>query len=492
MLHYALRAKRCTAPVKREMLTPLSHLLFKISAHDLNRGYIMNNFNNNGNKLLDKISDLDPKLITDADKKPHKTSKLLIGITSGMATVAAAAVIAVAAGKIPTKVPPVVDTSDPSSSYSNSDYSENSSSEIVDSSSSGSVSDSQSDPPKLDFSKYKDLPKISSKNYAVTGAGTMYYDDMYSWELDHSSPWKGAELETMPVYMSGSTEIPDLDKMYARVKEIAAALGIPENSLTITDNYVDMSGSIEQQRKLGKEAGASDEEIEEVIDRMIRSTMSMVYVEAEADGITIRLDASYAASIHFDEPLKLPDGYNFAADAAAEEKNAVLNYLAERYKELMGYVDPLPGQNTSLSGLYCGFIYEADGELTEQIVNYWINSTEFMIEENALNVIWIYSDDALTKLADYPILTVEQAEAFLKSNKYNADERMPADVKIVKTDMVYRNLPGSTAVMPYYKFYVETDEEPHDSCGLVCKIYTIAAVPEEFIDMETKDYGVRA
>lgn len=453
----------------------------------------MNN-SNNGNKLLDKISDLDPELITDADKTPRRRSKLLIGITSGMATVAAAAMIAVAANKLPTKVPPVVDTSDPISS------SDTGSSDTVDSNSgSGSGSNSQSDqpvisdpandPPKLDFSKYKDLPKISTGDYNISGMGkapTTY--DVRSRELEVSSPWKNAELETMPVYMSSSTELSNIEKMYARAKEIAAALGIPENELTITDNYQDMTSAIEYQRKAGKEAGDSDEEIEEVIRNMIRAVMGMTFVDAQADGVSIQLDGACKATISFDEPAELPEGCRLSINATAEEEAAALNWLADKYKALTGYSKPAAGYARGIGS----YIYESDGEPSGQIVNYWINKTTFEVDEDTGELeITVFSDYTLEKLADYPILTAAQAETILKSNKYDAENRMSADAKIVKTELVYDNHAAVTAVIPYYEFYVQTDETPK-SDGLVCKVYTIPAVPEEFIDMETRDYGVWA
>lgn len=447
--------------------------------------------NNNGRNLLDKMSEADPKLIADAYKKPHRKSRLFIGLTSGMATVAAAAMIAVAAGQSPAPNPPVVNdpisssgTSTPGTGDSNSNISNNSGT-------SSTQAPVVNDPPELDFSKYKDLPKISVNDIDLSAMGGGSTTHLNYADLEIRSPWNGEELETMPVYMSGSTEIPDIDKMYARVKEVAAALGISADKLEITDNYSgheDLSSSIEYQRELGKQAGATDEEIEEVINRMIRSIMSMVSVEAYADGITIQLDSAYCAYIRFDEGIELPEGYNFTSSATAEERAEALSYLADRYKELIGYTDPTPGQNE-----FEGSLYDADGDLTQQIVNYWINTTQFRIGNSGkLQVIRICTDDGCKKLADYPVLTAAQAEAILKSSRYSDRDRMPSDAKIVKTDLVYSNNPGSTAVMPYYEFYVEIENNPVFGNELTCDVYTIAAVPEEFIDVDTADYGVRA
>ncbi|MCH5208152.1 MAG: hypothetical protein J1F04_04660 [Oscillospiraceae bacterium] len=457
--------------------------------------------NDNGKNLLEKITDLDPELIAGAEKKPRRISNLFIGITSGMATLAAAALIAVAVNhNLPAK-PPIVDTnsSAPSSgTSSDSGASSSSGSDSATDSSSGksSVQEPASDPPQLDFSEYSYLPKISTKNYSVTGYGSggglIDYEGMYLWELDYSSPWKGADLKTMPVYMSDSTEIPDLDRMYARVKEIAAALGISEDKLTITDTYHDMTDTIEQHRKWGEEAGDPPEEIEALIDRMVRQVMSMVEVEAVGEGISICLNTAYEAIIDFDEPIELPREYNFSNSATAEEKEAVMSYLAERYKALTGYGDSVSVRPEA----YGGYVYDANGDITQQIVNYWINSTDFYIDNNTGKLEWIrvQSDSALENLDNYPILTSGQAEAILKSNKYDGDNRMPADANILKTEMVYYNMAGSTAVIPYYEFYVESDKDYFSSSGydVICKVYTIAAIPEEFIDMETTDYGVRA
>ena len=462
--------------------------------------------NNNGNKLLDKLSELDPELITNADKKPYKKSGMIIGFTSGMAAVAAAAIIAVAANNVPERVPPIAETSEPVSSYSGTDTSDtNSSTEspVQSTVSVPAVSDPvtapetavPADPPQLDFSKYKDLPKIYDADYGVRGfgGGSNSATGLYYWQLENTSPWNGEELETMPVYMSCSTETPNLEKMYARVREVAAALGISEDELEITDTYYNVMGILDKHREWAEEEGLSEEEIEELLNRMFRSTMSMVQVTGKADDVTIGLNTAYAVHIDFGEPIELPKGLIFTPDATDKEKTAVLDRLAERYKELTGY-----GKSAIKSEIDVGnrgYIFKAEGDLTEQVVNYSLNTTTFVFDYDSgktFDGIWIYTDDALEKLADYPVLTAEQALAILKSNRYSDNERMPADAKILKTELYYSNPAGATAVMPYYRFYIESANEDTGDFEVLCDVYTIAAVPEEFIDMETKDYGARA
>ncbi len=447
----------------------------------------------NGKDLLDKMSDVDPKLIEDADKTPRRGKRRFIGITSGAATIAAAALIAVAIGNNAAQKPPIVDTSDPASSVPVS------SSDIV---SSGNTSEQK--PPEFDFSKYKDLPKISYGSPIVGGMGGEdfigakdglrvdkgYFN--YS-DLEQVSPWKGAVLETMPVYMSHSTD-PNLgvEKMYARAREVAAVLGIPEDSLKFSDSYENMTETLEKHRQLARDHGATEDEIDDMIKNIIRGIMSQTYVKAENDDVRISVDTALHTYVYFQGgSIKLPDGYNFTESATDEEKAALVEYFADKYKGALNFSKPTLGR-IDADGFH---IYDSDCDLTQQIVNYWINSACF--DEHWENIgelsrMWFDTDDNCEKLGDYPILTAEQAEAILKSNKFDEEMRMPADAKILKTDMVYKNLAGSTGVMPYYEFYVETNDKTYDFAELVCNVYTIPAVPEEFIDMETTDYDVRA
>lgn len=445
----------------------------------------------NGKKLLDKISDIDPRLIADAEKITRKKNKLFIGITSGAAAAAAAALIAVTIGRSSTQKPPIIDSN-------NSGSTSTTSSAITDSNTSSEpdiIDITPKDPPELDFSKYKDLPKISYADYKVTGMGGGKEEYFNYSELEIRGPWNGEVLETMPVYMSHSTELTvNLDRMYALAREAAAALGIPADSLTISDNFQDMDETIEYHRKLGKEAGATDEEIEEVINRMIRSTMSNSVIEAKADGISITVDTAFCTSILFDEPIKLPDGITLNQNTSDEDIAKILEYLTENYKQLTmfnkpAYRDEFGRPSRSIS------VYESDCDLTGQIVNYWLNNVEFISDfENSdlIDGIMIYSDENCEKLGDYPVLTAEQAEAILKSTRYDDKTRMPANAKILKVDLVYSHSAGSTGVIPYYKFYVETDKKVYCDKEVTCDVYTIAAVPEEFIEIDTEDYAPRA
>lgn len=453
--------------------------------------------NMNGNKLLDKISDLDPKLIEDAEKKTHRSKRgLFVGLTSGMATVAAAAVIAVTAANARVQQPPVVISSDPVVSGSDSGGTSTQDPPVID--------NTPKDPPALDFSKYKDLPKISSNDSGITASGgSGKYPGNFNTEslLKNFSPWnEDLALETLPVYMSNSND-PDIDKMKQKLLSAAGALGYSENELEL--ELPDMSH--DGYRKMLEEQGISPEEIDAEIERVSKITNHMAEITAKADGIKFSIRTDFTIEIKFDEALILPEEYNISDNASEEERTAAMNYLYDKYKALVNYSKPEYNGST-------GF-YDADCSDDEQIVNYFLNHIEFKnsdlsarsdqgrieplgIQPGRLESIKIYSTDGCDMFGDYPILTPGQAVEILKSNRYSDEDRMPADANIICTTLQYRNDPGVTGIIPFYTFYVATDEIPDEIPGMgfdiKCVTYGIPAVPEEFIDIDTEDHGIRA
>lgn len=413
----------------------------------------------NGKDLLDKLSDVDPKLIEDADKMPRRSRRWFIGITSGAATIAAAALIAVAIGNNAAQKPPIVDTSDPGTSSVPV-----TSSDVI---SSGNTSEQE--PPELDFSKYKDLPKITSVDYSGTAMGSP------GITIAAGSPWKGAVLETMPVYMSSATEL-DLEDMYEYMRSVAAAFGISEDKLEITHTGYPEKGDETDvsHRKLMEENGVPEEEIIRELDRIRRNRMHSTEVVGRADDIEFHLRSNYMMEIIFTTPVELPEEYNFSKDASPEEKEKVMLFLTEKYGKVLGYNKPTLKNDPETFE-----VYDSEGDLEQQIVNYWLNTAEFSEdndEPGKLKSIVINSLAGCKKFGDYPILTPEQAAAILKATKYNDTKKMPLDAKILSVELVYHNRLGSTGVIPYYEFVIKSDEEPEDN-GL----YTIPAVPEEFL-----------
>lgn len=433
----------------------------------------------NGKDLLDKMSDVDPKLIEDAEKKPQNKRRMFIGITSGMAAVAAAAVLAVAVGRDPTATPPVTESG--VTSGIGSGNSETTSNPAV---------PEAKDPPVIDFSEYEHLPVISGEINTSIAKGSESLISKKLSELAPHSPWSSdQEIKTMPVFASSSSE-PDLEKMREYVKKAAAALGISESELEITDNSDHLNTQLDMVRESGKKQGLSEDEIEQLVEPYRRTMMSTVSVDGKTDGITLWLSSNYDLTVNFKTPIKLPEDCKLDRNASESEKIAATEYLAEKFKDLLGYEDPVILKDESYPYYYS--VYENAGKIDDRIFNYSTkHATFFCLETDpgTMEFMRIYSSENCEKLGDYPIYTAAQAEEILKSNKYSEEDRMPANAKILKTDLVYNNRSGNTVLLPYYEFYVETDEVPDPGDDVVYKCYKICAVPDQFVDVQNVDYS---
>lgn len=462
----------------------------------------------NGKDLLDKMSDVDPKLIENAEnsnRKPKNKRRMFIELTSGMAAVAAAAVLAVAIGKNPAVTPPIDLTSDTNSGTvsgvaSNTEINSGVNSEIT-STPSKPEPQKPKDPPVIDFSQYERLPLISRVNYGLGGGGDILNSISNGASISKASPqlhspWNAElGLKTLPVYKSTSTEA-DMDAIREYVKKTAAKLGISENELELREPGGSVESNLAALRKMMEDAGVPEEEIERELAWRKLSLSGNATVETAANGINICINTAYGMDIRFDEPIKLPDGCKLGGNASEEENIAAVEYLAEKFRDVLGYEDPVIAKcdDDIRDGYYC--VYENAGTIEEQILNYSTKYTVFY-EASALDdpgltypglmgFMRIHSNENCVKLDDYPIYTPEQAIQILQSNKYSDDERMPEDAEILKVDITYGNYAGFTVVLPYYEIY--TDSETDDTCD----IYRICAVPEQFVDIQNSDYGVSA
>lgn len=473
----------------------------------------------NGKDLLDKMSEVDPKLIEDADKaaekQPKKKRALFIGLSSGMATVAAALAIIIginagSAKKVSVDSdPPVgvlvsvpedgiktaVDSGGELNAHGNSTIIMQAPA-IMDIKPEEVVNEA--------FAEYGALPKVSNKDFGVHGAGFGWTKvGLYSVyaggapnSLEDFSPWSvDAELTTLPVYLSNSTT-PDIEKMTKRVKSAAAILGIPEDELEIKNRGMNGVGDFGSYRKILEEQGLSEEEIEAEIDRISRVSGAQTSIEGTSSSVTINAHTDGSLWFYFKEPYpELPEDYNLDLhNPAPDVLAATVEYLAEKYKELFGYQNPKVARCEG-NFEYEYLVYEAEGDLGAQIVNYRLKYGVFLPNwdnPREMDMLRVYTSDNLEKLGDYPIYTAQQALWVMSSDRVPEEVRIPKGAEVVKVELEYNNRIGYTAVIPYYVFTVKTDESSQSTEGQVYKYYHIPAVPEQFLDMDIEDYGVRA
>lgn len=405
----------------------------------------------NGNQLLNKFSDVDPKLITGAERSGKKNRKgLFIGIGSGLAATAAALALVIGLNSV--KV----------------------------------------EEPVIDFSKYSHLPTIASVDMGISAQGgrNTREESLTNEELEdlkkrlkdsrkEASRFGYGEFETLPIYMSLSNT-PDLDKMKARLLEVAAKLGYSEDDLEIDGNFNDLSSY----RKMLEDQGVPQDEIEAEIERIHRQTDHMADVMAANDDIRLSITTDYTVEIFFKETIPLPEGCSLDFNASDEEEGKAVEYLYEKYKMLADYEKPVRIGN----GMHNAISF------TESKLEYIEFLDKGLDDSGDLQTIRIYSAEGCEKLGDYPILTAKAAEAELKSENIPEENRMSSDANVIGATFIYpSNNIGKTGLVPYYEFVVLTDKTPSSSeKDVVIKTYTISAVPERFISFDTEDRGIGA
>lgn len=113
------------------------------------------------------------------------------------------------------------------------------------------------------------------------------------------------------------------------------------------------------------------------------------------------------AKITFDPAVTLPNYDDIAS---------VAEYLKEAYKDLLGMDNP---QISISLGNHNIKFYNAADNVVEQIINYNFNRTVFYCDDNGdLYIARIYQPDLSEKVADYPIISTEEAKGLLLNGNY--------------------------------------------------------------------------
>lgn len=338
-----------------------------------------------------------------------------------------------------------------------------------------------------------ELPMLSAAQGDV-GMGSEAYLAYDVSELVNGNPWnERLRIKTLPVFKNPVTFDEtfhiamgaDYDQMKLRLLEIADRLGQDTRALTVTDNAP--SEETKQQMIAGmKKAG-----IEEIPAGMFAPTM--LYLEAE--GMTLTVDQYLTVTVDLDNPISLPDQYNFTPHASYEEAADVAEYLKKAYKALIGFKKPqvsISGgdYDTKLRQKYAIEFFDATGSRAEQVVNYHFNRVRFSCnEEGELSLIRFVAADLSEKVGDYPIITAEEAKELLTSGNYitTVQHKMPGMEYVQKTELVYRVGSDEEYHMPYYRFYVELPEEEHEGMKTYGAYYVPAVASEYIAEMPVWD-----
>lgn len=381
----------------------------------------------NGEELLNKMSDVDEGLIIEAEKKPIK-KRLFIGLG---AVCAAALAITLGVNFIP-KLTFV-------------------------------------EPPVLEFTGQNSF----GNEFGFEG---IHVNDPS--ELDNGNPWsENMKIRTLPVFKSSST-YPDAEKMRETLINAAEFFGLDIGSLEIKDTTLS-NEDIENLREQFIGYGAPDEEIE----RVIKNSCSGSEVRAKQNGISISVDTAFCVNIEFEDGIELPSEYNFSKSASEEELSRAGDYLINQYKDLLKMKNPVK----NLHAEYTGSVEFYDGGKSDKdkIVNYSLNFVRFISnDEGKLWIIRIFIDSDCEKIADYPIISADDAKKLLAEGGYlsSAPYDITGDEEIGYMELMYRSRIGYEYVLPFYRILVKLPEEYNDDMGRSCYGgYYVPAVEGEYL-----------
>ena len=332
----------------------------------------------------------------------------------------------------------------------------------------------------------EELPTLPMLSIAENSTVSMGFEGYMAYEISelvNANPWnKEMEISTLPVYQNTLSydenlivHGADFEAMNTFLLEVANRLGMDTDNLHISDN----SMSAEDQAAVLEKTGG------DVPDGYFNPTKLIV----NENGIRIEVDASLTAKITFDPAITLPDEYEFSHYSSYDNIFAVAEYLNETYKDLLGMDNPkinISGgdYNIYLQQSYSIEFYNATDNMTEQIINYNFNRVAFYCDDNGdLYMARIYQPDLSEKVADYPIISADEAEKLLLNGNYitTVPYEMPGKKYIAKSELVYRTDNHEEYYMPYYCFYVELPDMEEDNGMKHYGAYYVPAVNEAYI-----------
>ncbi len=338
--------------------------------------------------------------------------------------------------------------------------------------------------PKSNF--MEELPKLPMLSISETSSEAMGFEGYMAYEISelvNANPWnENMEISTLPVYQNPLSydenfieHGADFTIMKTYLLEVANRLGMDTDNLPISDNT---PSAEEQAAVLEKTNG-------DIPDGYFNPTA----VIAEKNGIEIEVDASLTAKITFYPAVTLPDGYVFSYDSSYDDIASVAEYLKETYKDLLGMDNPQINiyggdYNIDLQQSYKIEFYNAANNLTDLILNYNFNRTAFYCDENGdLYMARIFQPNLSKKVADYPIISAEEAKELLLNGNYitTVPYEMPGENYIAKRELVYRTSKHEKYYMPYYRFYVELPDMKKDNGIKLYGVYYVPAVNKAYI-----------
>ncbi|MBC5580403.1 hypothetical protein H8S23_02680 [Anaerofilum sp. BX8] len=301
-------------------------------------------------------------------------------------------------------------------------------------------------------------------------------------ELERGCPWQpGDAVDSLPVYKNGSTLYLsgaarftlDAQQMEARLRELAAKLGYAVEEVEISPTESEIA-------EIWEKLQGADSLTVELNTRPYRAA-------AECGGAVLAVDAGGDLTVEFREPIALPAGYDFTADAGAAEAGRTALYLWSVYGEPLGLSQPMPRlfQDYTYEGeAHREFaVFEGSGTLADQLLQFSLGGLTFWNDEQGRLYGFRLSGAGAAgeKLGDYPVVSYKDAQTLLAQGVCltSVTEAFPGMEYLAAAELVYRV--GSDTVAPYYRFLVELPSLERENGLKTYGAYYVPAVESAYI-----------
>ena len=178
------------------------------------------------------------------------------------------------------------------------------------------------------------------------------------------------------------------------------------------------------------------------------------------NGIIATVDtATGVGTVTFDEPISLPDGYDFSSTANRDDLMNAAEYLCEQYADMFRFIKPraaVVGGECGEDGVrrYKAYIYDGNGDRNMRIKRYLFRRIELIpTEDGRLGGMVFASGPTWAAKTSLPVGNEWEK---LRSGQYlTLCGEFPGEEYVVSSEIVYKYADEEKYLIPYWRFVAE-------------------------------------
>ena len=306
-------------------------------------------------------------------------------------------------------------------------------------------------------------------------------------ELENNCPWTEgeSELTSLPVYRNQNKVLADgavqfgLDEEEMRqyLRELAGALGYEVGEIEISPSEEQVQKYRERLEEQGRDPDT---------DPNYEINVRPYSATASAAGAEFQVSTTGEFTMTLQQPIMLPEEYRLSQNSTANAAERTALYLAQQYAGALGVEDPQPQVSIDYSATgekKISLKVRSGSDTVRQLLEYSFGGLEFYLNEaGEYTGLRLWGTQPVGEsLGEYPIITDAQAADLLAQGRCytSVTEPFPGIEYLAQVELVYRE--GISAVVPYYRFWVELPTLEQENGLHTYGAYYVPAVAEEYL-----------